>query len=100
MKEGDKVTLNKNSQYYNPLYSVEDHPIKTVGTLYHKSGDDLNFVKWPNGRKSVYSTHDLDLVNEEPPSIPTNGCTCDRWQMFNRGCTCEGGQAELERERK
>tara|TARA_R110002020_G_scaffold439412_1_gene649921 strand:- start:684 stop:1007 length:324 start_codon:yes stop_codon:yes gene_type:complete len=100
LKVGDTVKLRPNSEYARGLFINPDHPTNEVGEIYSMSGDDLIFVEWSNGSRQVYSSFDLDLQSQQLPELPTVGCTCELRKVVNFGCTCEGGQAELERERK
>jgi len=96
IKVGDVVKQRPNSTYWG--YNEKCNPKDMLGevTRTTKMGDI--YVDWANGMSNIYAEYDLDLQQSLPP-IP-GGCTCESMKLMRSGCSCEGGMAELERERK
>lgn len=72
---GDKVTLRKDSEFYDPTGEDEFNPFGKVGTITEteRDGPGLNLVvdwqcvstgSWSQQVTNSYNDHDLDLVTE------------------------------------
>ena len=97
IKVGDIVKQRPNSTYWG--YDEESNPKDMLGTVSKVTPTGAIYVEWKNGRANVYESFDLDIQRQDLPPLP-GGCTCERFRLLRNGCCCEGGMAELERERK